>query len=222
MPTPPAADKRMGRWLWAIIDLAVVVVATLLAAWFRYDFGTQAFAAPVWQFAGVAAAAHLVLGALFGPYAVGHLRGSYEEIIDLTRTVLLWAVPLQVVTVMGPWDLGPRSLPFTAGTAALVGMFGARFVLRTVRSRIDPKSGSEARLLVFGAGEGGRQLVRALVRDPAAQMTPVGLLDDDRSKRRMRIDGVRVLGSSADLTMVAAHHHATTLAIAVPSAEPAL
>lgn len=210
-----------NRWIWAGVDLLVVVAATFLAAWLRYDFGVEALTPPVVRLAAVAAGAHLLVGAFVGPYAVGHLRGSYEEIIDLTRTVLFWAVPLQVVTIFGPWALGPRSLPFTAGTAALLGMFGARFVLRAIRSRIDSQ-GVETRVLVFGAGEGGRQLVRALVRDPSSRMTPVGLLDDDRSKRRMRIDGVRVLGGSDDLAKVAAHHEATTLAIAVPSASPGL
>ncbi|NYF97382.1 polysaccharide biosynthesis protein [Janibacter cremeus] len=209
--------------MWATVDLLVLTIAVFLAAWLRYDFDpTSTFAAPIGQLALIAIATHLVLGGLFGPYAVGHLRGSYEEIIDLTRTVALWALLLQTVTVLGPWDLGPRSLPVTAGAIALIGMFGARFVLRTARSQIAPASRAEQRVLVFGAGEGGRQLVRALVRDPAARMTPVGLLDDDRSKRRMRIDGVRVLGSSTDLTTVAAQHDATTLAIAVPSAAPVL
>ena len=221
LPATPGA-RHINRWLWAGVDVLLVVSAVFLAAWLRYDFSPSAFSLPVAKLALVATGAHLVIGSLIGPYATGHLRGSYEEIVDLTRTVALWAAPLQVITILGPWDLGPRSLPFTTGTAALLGMFGARFVLRAIRSRIDPKGMAERRVIVFGAGEGGRQLVRALVRDPSSRMTPVGLLDDDRSKRRMRIDGVRVLGGSDDLPRVAAHHEATTLAIAVPSASPAL
>lgn len=219
----PQNPTSRNRWLWALIDLVVLAAAFVVAAWLRYDFNAAAtFAQPVMRLTGIAALAHLLIGGLVGPYAVGHLRGSYEEIVDLTRTVLLWAVPLQIVTVAGPWDLGPRSLPFAAGTAALLGMFGARFVLRAARTRIDHDSAAESRVLVFGAGEGGRQLVRALVRDPTGQMTPVGLLDDDRSKRRMRIDGVRVLGTAEDLARVATQTDATTLAIAVPSASPEL
>lgn len=216
-------DRRLNRWIWALVDLIVLVLAVFVSACLRYDFDVNAaLTRPVATLAGVAAVAHLVVGSALGPYAVGHLRGSYEEIIDLTKTVLAWAIPLQLVTLLGPWDLGPRSLPFTAGTAALLGMFGARFVLRAARTRLDPASAAESRVLVFGAGEGGRQLVRALVRDRASTMTPVGILDDDRAKRRMRIDGVRVLGTSADITRVAGQTEATTLAIAVPSATPEL
>lgn len=224
MPTSrPFGSLRRNRWLWALVDLVVLGLAVAAASWMRYDFSaSDAFTTPVLRLAGVAALAHVVIGGLFGPYAVGHLRGSYEEIVDLMRTVALWAVPLQVAVLAGHWDLGPRSLPLTAGTAALLGMFGARFVLRATRTKIGPAAADESRLLVFGAGEGGRQLVRALVRDPAAGITPVGLLDDDRAKRRMRIDGVRVLGAAADLYRVAERTEATSLAIAVPSASPEL
>lgn len=214
---------RRNRWVWAGVDVLVIIAAVCFAAWLRYDFDLEsALTRPVFTVAALAAAGHLIVGSVFGPYAVGHLRGSYEEIVDITRAAVLWAIPLQVATLLGPWNLGPRSLPFTAGAIALLGMFGARFVLRALRGRVDPQGVAETRVIVFGAGEGGRLLVRALTRDPGTKMTPVGLLDDDRSKRRMRIDGVRVLGTSDDLVRVAAHHEATTLAIAVPSASPAL
>lgn len=219
----PKNPSARNRWLWALIDLVVLAGSFLLAAWLRYDFNLAAtFTEPIAQLIGVAAAGHLIVGGLFGPYAVGHHRGSYEEIVDLTKTVALWTIPLQLGSLLGPWDLGPRSLPLTAGSAALLGMFGARFVIRATRSRIDPQAHSGERVLVFGAGEGGRQLVRALVRDRSAGLKPVGLLDDDRSKRRMRIDGVRVLGAADDLLRVAEQTEATTLVIAVPSATPEL
>lgn len=215
-------DGRLKRWLWALVDLGVIGIAVFLAAWLRYDFNpSSTFATPIGRLALIAIAAHVLIGGIFGPYAVGHLRGSYEEIIDLTRTVALWAAPLQLATILGTWDLGPRSLPFTAATVALIGMFGARFVIRAARSRTTPVA-AEQRVLVFGAGEGGRQLVRALVRDTTVGMVPVGLIDDNKAKRRMRIDGVRVMGTRSDLRSVAERTEATTLAIAVPSANPEL
>ena len=222
-PTTIPRDRRLNRWIWALVDIVVVVAAVFVSGWLRYDFDLNAaLTLPIATMAGIAVVAHVAVGAVLGPYAVGHLRGSYEEIIDLTKTVVVWAVPLELVTLLGPWDLGPRSLPLTAGTAALLGMFGARFVLRAARTRLDPRSAAENRVLVFGAGEGGRLLVRALVRDPKSGMTPVGIIDDDRAKRRMRIDGVRVLGTSNDVERVAGQTEATTLAIAVPSATPEL
>lgn len=219
----PIGNTQANRWLWAVVDIATLTVAVFFAALLRYDFVlNQALTLPILRLTAIAAAAHVVIGAFFGPYAVGHLRGSYEEIVDLMRTVALWSIPLQALTLLGPWSLGPRSLPLAAGAASLLGMFGARYVLRATRGRLDPASTASSRVLVFGAGEGGRQLVRALVRDQLSSMTPVGLLDDDRAKRRMRIDGVKVLGTADDIARVAEQTDATTLAIAIPSAQPEL
>ncbi|WP_068259782.1 nucleoside-diphosphate sugar epimerase/dehydratase [Janibacter limosus] len=218
-------STQFNRWSWVGVDVLVVVVAVLLAALLRYDFNLDlALSQPVAWLTVIAGAGHLVIGTLTGPYAVDHLRGSYEEIVDIARTVALWAVPLLLVSILLPYDLGPRSLPLTVGAMALLGMFGARFVLRASRSRSRRLNATttDSRVLVFGAGEGGRQLVRAIVRDTSSEMRAVGLLDDDRSKRKIRIDGVRVLGTSRDILSVALETKATTLAIAVPSANPEL
>jgi len=45
---------------------------------------------------------------------------------------------------------------------------------------------------------------------------PVALMDDDRAKGRLRIDGVRVRGTRKDIDSVARQFDATTLVIALP------
>lgn len=216
--------RRSTRWLWCLVDLLIIVGAFYTAALMRYDFRLDlSFSAAVSTCMGIALVAHLVIGTLWGAYAAGHERGSYEEIIDIGMTVVLWAVPLGVISMLVPYDLGPRSLAFTAGALAMLGMFGARFVLRAARMRPGAAREPESRpTIVFGAGEGGRQLVRALVRDPSAGLTPVAFIDDDPRKRRMRISGVKVLGARADLARIAEGSEAKVLAVAVPSADSEL
>jgi FlaA1/EpsC-like NDP-sugar epimerase len=208
------------RRLWCVVDALAIVVCFYVAATLRFDLDLgQSFSRPVTNCLILAVAAHLLIGTLWGPYAVGHVGGSYEEILDIAETALLWMVPLFFLVLAAPVDLGPRSLPVTGGALSVLGMFGARFVLRAVRTRAGVTNTSESRrTLIFGAGEGGRQLVRALVRDPGAGLVPVAVLDDDPRKRRLRIDGVRVLGNRNDLIRVAQQAGAEILAIAVPSA----
>lgn len=216
MRTP--APLGSTRWLWAVVDMLIVGGSVILAALLRYDFAVDpVISVPVQRLLALACVAHLVLGALVGPYAVGHERGSYEEIVDIGRTVTLWAIPLAVVSFLADQALGARSLALTSGAVSMLGMFGARFVIRAARTRPGDMTEDHRRLLVFGAGDGGRSLVRSLVRDPGSRMYPVGLLDDDPHKRRLRIAGVRVLGTRRDLARVAEETDATTLAIAAPS-----
>lgn len=211
-----------NRWRWAGIDGGLWVVATIAAVFLRFDFDLgEAFAAPTLLFALGSAAAHLALGGLAGPYAVGHSRGSFEEIVDLTKTALVVGVVGVVVNALLPTQLVPRSIPVTAALVAVVAMLAVRTVLRTQRARMRADATAQ-RVIVFGAGEGGRQLVRTMLKDPKAGLLPVALVDDDPAKARLSIDGVRVRGTRADIKHLADQTNASTLAVAVPSADSGL
>ena len=71
----------------------------------------------------------------------------------------------------------------------------------------------------MGAGVAGSQLVRQMRADASSPFLPVALLDDDRTKRQLRIEGVRVRGTRADLASVAAKSQASALVVAMPQAE---
>ncbi|MDO5711734.1 MAG: nucleoside-diphosphate sugar epimerase/dehydratase, partial [Micrococcales bacterium] len=108
------------------------------------------------------------------------------------------------------------------GALALIGMLALRFAVRSAASRRERARDSQHRALVFGAGDAGRRLVRSALREHDADLLPVGLLDDDSAKARLRIDGVPVRGGAADLTRVAQATDATMLIIAAPHADPAV
>jgi FlaA1/EpsC-like NDP-sugar epimerase len=98
---------------------------------------------------------------------------------------------------------------------------GARFVARTVYER--PlrgfRAGKDARgLLIVGAGDGGRLVLREILRNPELGLKPVGFVDDDPTKRRLRIDGVKVLGSTSDLARILDEAEPDEVTIAIPSA----
>ncbi len=100
-------------------------------------------------------------------------------------------------------------------------MGGARFVARTLYER--PLRGFRAqrgarRVLIVGAGDGGRLVLREIVRNPELGLNPVGFVDDDPTKRRLRIDGVRVLGSTDELSRVIDEAEPDEITIAIPSA----
>ncbi|MHA7124979.1 polysaccharide biosynthesis protein [Janibacter indicus] len=156
-----------------------------------------------------------------GPYAVGHSRGSFEEIVDLMKTALAIGVLGLVINALLPVQLVPRSVPLTAALVGVLGMLAARTLFRTTRAR-QRAAESDRRVIVFGAGEGGRQLVRTMLRDPSAGLLPIALVDDDPTKSRLSIDGVRVRGTRNDIVQLADQTNASTVAVAIPSADSAL
>ena len=93
---------------------------------------------------------------------------------------------------------GRRHLP------TLVLIVTGRATWRWLRERFDEtavSAGPEgaARVLVVGAGDGGKELIGSMLRDPNRTWHPVGLLDDDPYKRHRRIRNVPVLGATSKL-----------------------
>ena len=217
-------NERLFRWYWAGIDAACWLAAVFVATALRLDFDVVAtvHVGTLW-YAVSLALFHICLGAAIGPYAVGHARGSFEEVVDIGRAVVITTVVgfTVMALLIHPYPV-PRTVPLISGGIALGLMFAVRFVVRTWRNRRASLATGQRRVIVFGAGEGGRQLVRTMVRNPSAGFLPVAILDDDPRKARLHVDGVRVRGDRLLLDRVALTSGAETLAIAMPSAEAAL
>jgi FlaA1/EpsC-like NDP-sugar epimerase len=215
-------DEWLHRWVWVLFDGGIWFCAIYCATWLRFDFAdTPVLVTTTLQFALAAALGHFLVGAVIGPYAVGHARGSFEETTDVVRTVLVTTVALAVWALIADPQGLPRSVPVVAGALALVGMFAVRFLIRSWRSRHTASRENERRVIVFGAGSAGRRLVRSM-GEKQSGFFPVAMLDDDRSKGRLRIDGVRVRGTRKDIDSVAHKFDASTLVLALPLADAEL
>jgi len=214
---------RMARWIWALVDAAIWFFAIFGATWLRFDFrATLVFAPRTLLFAVVALFGHMLVGAFIGPYGVNHQRGSFEESTDIGRTVAVSTGGLLVWALIADPIVVPRSVPLVAGAFALVGMFAVRFLIRSWHNRHAVSTVPERRVVVFGAGDAGRRLLRNMVRDEQSGFFPVAILDDDVTKGRLRIDGVRVRGTRHDIGAVARKYDATALVVALPQADTRL
>ena len=223
--TPRAVQRRdrLHRWVWVLFDAAIWFVAIYGATWLRFDFKrAPVFLAATLLFAVAAVAGHFLVGAFIGPYAVGHQRGSFEETTDISRTVVVTTGGLLIWALIADPLLVPRSVPVVGGALALVGMFAVRFLIRSWRTRHVVSRVHERRVIVFGAGDAGRRLLRSMMRDEQSGFFPVAVLDDDKTKGRLRIDGVRVRGTREDIDDVARRFDATALVVALPLADAEL
>jgi FlaA1/EpsC-like NDP-sugar epimerase len=102
---------------------------------------------------------------------------------------------------------------------------GVRFLAHLVfegRAGRGPRMKKGARtVLIVGGGDGGRLVVRELVRNPDLGLRPIGFLDDDPRKRGMKDEHhLRVLGttSDADLRRVLDTTTPDEVIVAIPSA----
>ena len=103
-------------------------------------------------------------------------------------------------------------------------LIGTRFLIHlVVEGRVRSiHVGKGARdVLIVGGGDGARQVVRELVRNPQLRLRPVGFVDDDPRKQGIKQEhGLRVLGTTAaaDLARVLDEVEPDEVLIAIPSA----
>ncbi len=211
------------RFTWMLIDALCWIIAVISTAWIRYQYDFEStFTMSIESAALAAVAIHLLVGTLFGPYLVSHVRGSFDEVRGVARSALVTGLVLMCwVLVFSPPGV-PRSVPAFGGAIALILMMAARFVVRASRERSRARRKAESRVLVFGAGVAGRRLVQSMLLDDQSPFRPVAFIDDDKGKRKLRIEGVPVRGGRRDIASVAARYEATHLAVAIPEADAAL
>jgi FlaA1/EpsC-like NDP-sugar epimerase len=162
------------------------------------------------------------------------------------EAVLRGVVAIVVLAVVGVAVVRPVQIPYgpyhhgrPAGTTAVqlplgvIALFGLLALAALVGVRVLARAAYERRLpgglrgvregergvLIVGAGEGGRLVLREMLRNRELGLTPVGFLDDDPRKRGMRVDGVKVRGNTeGDLPRILEEAEPEEVIIAIPSA----
>jgi FlaA1/EpsC-like NDP-sugar epimerase len=201
-------------------DAVAWICGLLAAAWMTRDLA-QTQSTPFTLVIDVAAVCLLSAGAglLAGLYRGRYQRGSLDEVMGVGMATCVMVLFLALA--------GPRlvigqhaALQAVAGSAmfALLAMLGARYVLFAVNQRARRSAMASVNVIVFGAGDAGSMLIWRLNREPNSAYRPVAVLDDDPAKRRLRIQGVPVLGDRTRMAEVAASSGATVLVIAIARA----
>lgn len=107
----------------------------------------------------------------------------------MTIAALLWSV-LAFMTQMTGGSGVPRSVPFIYWLLGGVMVGGARFAARWLLWVPLRERYSGRQVLVYGAGDAGRQLVASLRQ--GQEFFPAGFIDDDRSLHGKDVAGLRV------------------------------
>ncbi len=221
-----------GQWL-RLVQIVVDVTAWTLGLWLahflRYDLILERLFDVGVLYAALSVAVLQVTFGFLGHLYRGRYRyGSFDEVLGVLLAAACAAVGLAVLNETVPaMQWVPRSVPFVGAFVAFTFMLGVRYLWRMRRESEHRSSGRRVSdvaqpLLLFGAGEGADQAIVAMLRDRASRYLPVGLLDDDTSKSNLRLRGVPVLGTRQDLARVAEKTGATSLLLAVPSADGVL
>jgi FlaA1/EpsC-like NDP-sugar epimerase len=211
--------------IWQVgTDAVLLALAWYLAFQVRFDYGVpprydEFLALEVFV---VVVGVQLGVFVLFGLY---QHWWRYVSIRDMWRAILAVSVgSIVAVVVMYLWrpveDLNvPRGIIAIDWLFALAFITGGRLLARTLierpgRNRFVAR-GKEA--LIVGAGDAGQLIIREMLKTPQLGYTPIGLVDDDGRKRNMRLHGVKVLGTTAELPRLLVDNRPDEVIIAIPS-----
>lgn len=172
-----------------------------------------------------AVAIQAAVGTWIGMYRFRWRFSSFEEVSGLGLTWLVTFLILLIGNLIFRFSVS--DLPSSAVAMGAIVAFGIMSTTRAVWRRFwevqrRPPAGESERTIVFGAGDGGEQMIKAMLSDRHSAYCPVALLDDDPALANREIGRIPVEGTRYDLVEAAERHRATVLLIAIPSATSAL
>jgi FlaA1/EpsC-like NDP-sugar epimerase len=229
-----------------VVDAGLVAIAYYLAFWLRFDQSLSAHGryrlllTRTWPWVVLGTALILALSRV---YQRRWRYVSQRDIEHLVRALIVDTVVLvSVVAVVHPVlahvktaTIGPDghhvvdtvNVGMPAGVIvyyfllALVFLTSARVLARAVNDRRLPGLRAHAggrNVLIVGAGQGGSLVCQELARNADLGLNPVGFVDDDPLKQRLRINGVRVRGTTLELPQILDDAEPDEVIIAIPSA----
>lgn len=203
------------RAILVTTDLVMVCGAAVLAlvGWSitaRQPFSGEFMAVRLWWLP-VLGVVWLLLSRLTDMYDLYITIRRGETFRRLAGVVLLHLALYVFVFFFAPRDSLPRLflLFYLMGAFMLVAMGRLTYGLLLTQSIFQQK------MLILGAGWGGKELLRMLKADDIRDFCVVGFVDDDRKKRNLEVDGTPVLGGSDDLPSLVRENEVDIVVVAI-------
>lgn len=206
---------RGGKQALAMsLDALLLLIAFQMALWLRFEFF---FFDQHYLFLSLIACA--------GGLVTLKALGLYRHILRyMTERVVLAvvggiAVSIMLVTAADTFlQLGrglSRAVLVVYGLLAIGSLIGSRMLVRRILFPNSPYITTSARVpvIIYGAGNAGSQLATALQNGPHYKLA--GFIDDDKSKHKLLISGLRIYPPS-HLPDLIEEHELRQLLIAMP------
>ncbi|HKC22478.1 MAG TPA: nucleoside-diphosphate sugar epimerase/dehydratase [Gaiellaceae bacterium] len=211
--------------IWQLFaDAALIALAWWLAFWLRFDHGVpEPYHRLFIDTLAVVVAIKLAVFIVFGFYNRWWRYVSTRDMWGAARGVTVACVVADLVVYFAHPVKGfplPRSIAVLDWLLLLAFVAGTRLIARSLIERPGAASfvarGKE--VIVVGAGDAAQLVIREMLKNPALGYTPMGLIDDDPRKKNLRLHGIRVLGTSAELSHILRDNPPDEVLIAIPSA----
>jgi len=202
--------RRWLPWVTVVLDAGLIHAAFLIAYWLRYDLQLFRSVDPANNVPFTAYLPLVILQTLVllfalrreGGYDLRRTRPLFDELYGILNATTT-AIMLLIVFVFFYRSLFYSRIIFVyAGILILVLLGSLRLVRRLILGRLRQAGQGVDRLLIIGAGEVGRAVMRNIIAQPELGYQVVGFLDDDPAKSSTDIGPIKALGAVENLSEV--------------------
>lgn len=190
--------KILPRWVIIFFDLLVLACSAILSYLLRFNFELDIMKRSGFEMG--------VLTFLISGFIAILLSNSYKGIVRYTGLqdslrILLMLFIMSLIVVVVNWvyvqelkrNVVPYSIILINFLTAFMFLFNYRLIVKYSFSYYSKALGTQANVLIFGAGRSG--ILTRQVIDNSPQFKVVGFVEDDDGKVGKSLDGIRIYHS---------------------------
>lgn len=221
---PLVSDVAYGNRIYEVLlDAALIAIAYYAA--FRLRFQGPEFRHFLSYFA---ASFPLVIGSQIAGLAfAGKYRQMWRwfgaaELFGILRGIAI-GVSASILLMLYIYRFeGFSRIVFAVDAVLLVFLIvGARAAISWMDEFLRSQRNRGRPVLIYGAGRAGSLLVREVLENRELDLRPIGFIDDDPAKRKIRLEGVPVVGALEDLPAILSDGRVTELLVSIRSLDRA-
>ena len=208
-------------------DLLLIVVCVLGSFVLRVPLGARLFDFR-YQILTMLGVAMIVKPLIYFEFGLYRRLWAYASIHELklialavtTASVVVTIIVSLVSTLLVAKDFS-RLVLVIDWMLSVLAVGGLRFSYRIIAESLSGSGRNglrSKRVLIAGAGDAGALVVREIQRNPQANLSPIGFVDDDPAKQKQEIHGTPVVGKLDELAHIIDVKKVDEVIIAIPSA----
>jgi exopolysaccharide biosynthesis polyprenyl glycosylphosphotransferase len=211
-------------WMTLLVDILLINLALPIAYWLRYDLQLFRSVDPA---NNVPYSVYLPLAALLtivmvlaarheGAYDLSYSRSLSRDLYGVVNATTTAIMLLVVLVFFYRRLFYSRFIFIYAGILIIVFLGLARVARHALLTRLRQSGRGVDRVLIIGAGEVGRTVMRNIIAQPELGYRVVGFLDDDPAKGTTDIGPIKALGPVENVPRVIQENTIDVVMITLP------
>ena len=220
--------RQILKKLFYIVGDALLCVFSMYAAiWLRFEGGgniEQRYLDNMWFYMLVAVVTMLGTGTVVGSYSG---MWEYWGLSDTLRQIICSGMSGLVFLIIKYSGLAQLINPEMRISGSITVIYCFLILIMTVVLRTTPRfrqwmisehsARKNSRAIIIGAGETGAMLVKRMQESANSTIYPVAIVDNDASKRNLRLAGVTIGGEVDDIPELVRKYKANEAILALPN-----